>query len=526
MISSLRSIFSAPGARVLLVAGERAILYRFAGGELDRAYIVPADEAGLAQFNRCLGELPAAPVCVLVDVVEEEYRQETIPHVGGADRRSVLERKYARLFRGTPYRHALRQGRESEGRRDDSVLLTAITRPEALTPWLTILISHKVPVAGVYSLPILSERLLKRIHATAPNVLLISLHKASGLRQTFFRDGQLKLSRLAYMPRLGSVPFAAHLIGEVEKLRRYLNSLTLIGRDSPLSVYILSHGQLLNQLVQHCRDSEQEKFVLLDIDDVAGRLGVKVKGQSHYSDLIFAHLLAAQIPPNHYAQPDETQFYAMHRMRTALATTSLLTLLASAALGALNFVEGVNFRQQSQDAEQKAVFYQQRYELARQKLPATPVEPREIKTAVDAVAALRARKHSPEPALRLLGAALLRMPDMKLDALSWQVVAPGSTPTAAGNDGAATDTGAEVLELQGHLERFQGDYRGAIALIDGLASELEQAGGVAAVEVLQYPLDTRSEASVSGSASGPTAGAVAAFRMKLVMDRDDGEQQG
>ncbi len=526
MISSLKSSFSPPGARVLLVAGERAILYLFAGGELDRAYIFPADESGLAQFNRCLADLPAAPVCVLVDVVEEEYRQESIPHVSGADRKSVLERKYARLFRGTPYRHALRQGRETEGRRDDRVLLTAITRPEALTPWLSTLITHKVPVAGIYSLPILSERLLKRIGATAPNVLLISLQKASGLRQTFFRDGQLKISRLAYMPRLGSVPFAAHLIGEVEKLRRYLNSLTLISRDSPLSIYILSHGQLLDQLEQHCRDSEQEKFVLLDIDDVANRLGVRVKGQSHYSDLIFAHLLASQIPTNHYAQTEETQFYAMHRLRAALSMTSLLLLLACAGWSALNFVEGVNFKQQALDASQKAEFYQQRYELARRKLPATPVEPREIKTAVDAIAALRQHKRSPEPALRLLGAVLSRVPDVKLDQLHWFVTAATVAETPAVEPlPEAPVANQEVLELSGHLERFRGDYRSAIALIDGLATELENAAGVAAVEVLQYPLDTRSDASVSGSATGTSEGAVAAFRLKLVMDKVDDKQQ-
>jgi hypothetical protein len=349
---SPRSIFSPRDARVLLVAGERAILYLFDGERLAQAYIFGADQPGLAQFNRCLAELPPAPLSVLVDMVEEEYRQETIPHVGASDRRAVLERKYARLFRGTQYCHALRQGRESEGRRDDRVLLTAVTRPELLTPWLALLNSHKVPVTGIYSLPILSERLLKKIGATGTNILLISLQKASGLRQTFFRDGQLKLSRLAHMPRLGSVPFAAHLVGEVEKLRRYLNSLALISRDSPLSIYILSHGPLLAQLAQNCRDSEQEKFVLLDVDDVARRVGSETPSSSHYSDVVFARLLVTAAPPNHYAQRADTQFYALHRLRIGLATASVALVLGSAGVGAVNFVGGVTFKQQ---ADRKSV---------------------------------------------------------------------------------------------------------------------------------------------------------------------------
>jgi len=117
MTSLLKSTFSSSETRVLLVAAERAILYLFEGGEIGHAYIFAADETGLSAFRRRLAELETAPLAVLVDVVEEEFRQDTIPHVGGADRRSVLGRKYARLFRGTPYHHALMQGRESGERR-------------------------------------------------------------------------------------------------------------------------------------------------------------------------------------------------------------------------------------------------------------------------------------------------------------------------------------------------------------------------------------------------------------------------
>ena len=41
---------------------------------------------------------------------------------------------------------------------------------------------------------------------------------------------------VAQMPKIGSVPYASHLMGELEKLRRYLNSLALISRDSPLEM--------------------------------------------------------------------------------------------------------------------------------------------------------------------------------------------------------------------------------------------------------------------------------------------------
>ncbi len=516
---------------MLLVSGDRAILYLFDGPRLAQAYIFSADDTGYALFDRCLKELNHAPLCVLVDVVEEEYRQDTIPHVGIADRRAVLARKYARLFRGTPYHHALAQGREGEGRKDDRVLLTAITRPEVVSAWLTPLIAHKVPVAGIYSLPVLSERLLKRIGATGPNVLLISLQKASGLRQTFFRDGQLKISRLAHMPRLGSVPFADHLFGEVEKLRRYLNSLALISRDSPLSIYILSHGQLLTELEQHCHDSDNEKFVLLDVDQVATRVGLDEGSGTHYSDVMFAHLLASEVPLNHYARPEETQYYTLHRLRLALATASLLMVLGSGGWSGINFIEGVNFKQQALDATQKSRFYGQRYELARAKLPPTPVEPEQIKTAVDAVASLRQYKPDPAILLGLLGGVLERTPVVTLDELAWAAAADPDAEVVASDQRCAEQERVlasdgqyyQIAELSAHLEPFDGDFRKAIEVVDSLADELKAQARVKSVKVLQYPLDVRPEASVSGSATSAGVRVAPAFKIKLVLGAHDGQ---
>ncbi|MEX2480821.1 MAG: hypothetical protein WD928_08170 [Gammaproteobacteria bacterium] len=536
MISLLKSTFSEAAMRVLLVGGERAILYLFEEGQLAQAYIFTADEIGFAAFRRALGDLAPAPLCVLVDVVEEEYRQETIPHVGGADRRAVIERKYARLFRGTPYRTALFQGRETDERRDDRLLLTAITRPELLTPWLEALIEHKVPVVGIYSLPILSQRLLKRIGATAPNVLLISLHKASGLRQTFFRDGHIKISRLAHMPRLGSVPFAAHLMGELEKLRRYLNSLAFVAQDSPLNIYILSHGELLGELEQHCQDSDDEKFFLVDVDDAARSLGLKSAGDSHYADVIFTRLLLDGPPPQSYAQAEETQFYALHRMRIGLSIAGLVLLLASAGWSGFNFIEGVIFKEQALDAEQKAAFYRERFEMARSKLPATPVEPRAIESAVDIIETLHRHRSTPAPLLALLSQVLDARPAIRLQQISWRSsmsppeAVSGQQPPGSGlapqGERAAAPLHYQIAELDARLTPFDGDYRRAIEAIDDFTAALVARPGVTAVEVLQYPLDVRSSASVSGSTSELRDRLNATFKLKLTVGVRDGSQEG
>ena len=89
------------------------------------------DEAGLAAFSTYLRDWQNIPTRIVVDLIEEDLRVETLPHLRGRDRRVVLERRLSQLYRATPFRLAVLQGRETTGRRDDIALCTAITQNES-----------------------------------------------------------------------------------------------------------------------------------------------------------------------------------------------------------------------------------------------------------------------------------------------------------------------------------------------------------------------------------------------------------
>ena len=75
--------------------------------------------AGAVEFERHVGGMLDVPTHLFTDLSEEDFRLDTIPHVGASDRDALLARKLTQIFRNTPYRHALLQGREADGRRDD-----------------------------------------------------------------------------------------------------------------------------------------------------------------------------------------------------------------------------------------------------------------------------------------------------------------------------------------------------------------------------------------------------------------------
>ncbi len=509
--------------RVLLIAADRALLF-VGPRRLEHAYEFANSESGWNAFATYLQQAPNTPLRVLVDVVEEEYRQDTVPHVRGADRRAVLSRKFARLFRSTPYSLALFQGRENDGRRDDRVLLTALTKPDTLTPWISQILSHRVPLAGIWSLPVLSQALLGKLQAKSSNVLFISVQQASGLRQTFFRDGHLKISRLAQMPRIGAVPYASYLLAELAKLRRYLSSLALISRDSPLAIYLLSHGALLQDLETHCKNTDGEHYYLVDTEEFASRLGLPASLATPYADALFAQLLLTDAPKEHYAQAEESRYFRLHQANLGLIAASLLLLVGSAGWSGLRLLEAVGLKQQAQDAAQKSVFYRERFALARRDLPPTVVEASAIKTAVEAVATLRELKASPVSAWQLLGAALSARPTITLDELRWyRTFDPNQDPahTEQKTD-AKIPLSAEyryyaVSTLAAHFDNFAGDYRAAIAQIDELAAALRAEPTVHHVEVENYPVDLRPAATVSGTSEIASGNATAAFTLRLII---------
>lgn len=524
-MSLLRSSFE-PARRAVCVASEGVSVFHWERGGVTDTFVFDADDAGLANFDRYLAETAKSPVYLMVDIVEEEYRHETVPHLYGAERRAVIERKQAWLFRGTPYGHVILQGRMPEGRRDDRVLLTAIINPDLVTPWVRLCHQNRVPLAGIYSLPILSSLLLNRMRVGRADVLLVTIQSLSGLRQSYFKDRGLKISRLAKMPRLGTVPFAPYIVAEVERFERYLKSVNLVA-EAPIDTYILLHGDLLDQVEAHCRDTEAVHYHLLDVAEVARRLGIHGVLTTPFSDHIFAHLLLKSTPQNHYAQREERRFYTMHRARWMLLAASIVALFGGSIWSGLNGIQGWSLRQLAREAEDKANFYESRYRVARGRLPPTPVGPAEIEAAVDIVDTLAGYRTAPEAMMETVSRALAGFPELQLDELRWRAsVDPNAGLEEAGSTGGSPPDhvspvpgGAyfEIARIGGKVTAFDGDYRAAFELINRFAGALRRQPRVHAVEVLKLPIDVRSDARIQGDSAEAEGPGEAKFAVKVVM---------
>ncbi|MEX2524703.1 MAG: hypothetical protein WD750_07075 [Gammaproteobacteria bacterium] len=534
MISSLISKFKFTHRRVLFLSAHKAAVYHWYGNDIGSSYLFDTNEEGRAYFERYLHETEKLPTYILTDFFEEEFRQDTVPHVYGPDRRALLERKKGRLFRDTPYFYSRVIDREQEGRRDDRILMTALTNPDLVRPWVQLLDNYKVPLAGIYSVALVTESLLKLFDNPSKHLLMVSLQSLSGLRQTFFHDKQFRISRLITMPRYGTEPYAPHIAEEVEKIRRYLNSMRLISQEDPLEICFLLSADLLEELKKEHEDSSLVQYSFYDVDQLLKSAGSSQTITTPFSDKLFAHQLLKQKPGNFYASSKDRRYFTMRGLRHAMTVSGALLLLGGAAWSGFNLMDGLTFKQNSLTAENKAEFYDQRYQMARERLPATPVEAQDLKVAVDLVETLHQYKTTPLRMVQVISAVAGAHPDIRVDDFQWTASIDPNLNTGGGaaagrgntprpgeigySNVSDRDTGYDyyqIARIEGHLEPFNGDYRKAIAVINEFVEELGGREGVYDVSILNLPLDVSSDASLQGNTGAE--GKDARFSIRVVL---------
>ena len=502
--------------RVFVISGAGLTVHHRSRSNLLAPFSFAAEEQGLAQFASYLERFPDDVTCVIADLVEEEFREETVPHVHVWDRGALLRARASRVFRDARHVHAIRLGREPGGRRDDRLLVSAINRSEVLDPWLASMARQAVPLVGIYSPALLTGAMLKAIGVGGGHVLVVSHQLGGGLRQTCFRRGRLYFSRLAAIPDPGAGGYGSHVLAEIEKTRRYLGSLRTRAGDDRLEVHVLSHGKPLDELRDELRRNAGDAFgagcVLADLARVAGRLGMRRWGGEPTADRLFVHLLARRPPRNHYATRDQTRDFAQLRARLYLKAASAGLVAGTCLFAGVVALEGAAASGHARSLALQATLYEARYRAARATLPPAPAEPAELERVVSAANALHGRRADPVDLLALVSDALAGFPQVRIEALSWRVSNDAEAPVGRENDERAgsrpvggeprrdPDILFQIARVSARIEPFDGDYRAAIDTVRRFAAVLAAPVGVEHVRVLTLPLELGSGHTLTGAA--------------------------
>lgn len=539
----------------LYLTNERLTCLLWRGGRFVAKDHFPARNPYSLEFERYVARYKGIPAHLVLDLTEEDFRVETIPHLRGSDQTTVLNRKLGQIYRGTPFRHALIQGRQAEGRRDDRVLYHGISNPDLVRPWLDVIAKLNVPLEGIYSAPVLSGLLLKTLDVFFTHTLLVSLLSGDGLRQTYFHNKQVKFSRLTPLEQQGEVPFGQQVAEETSRTWQYLDSLRYFSADDTLEVCLLVHPKDRKEVADAIRDYPLLQHRILDTDEVAKAIGLKPPPLDSYAEEIFAHLFASVRLENHFAEQSATRQARLRRAGFGIHGLNLLALTGAAGAAGFMFWQALQIDREIdvRDRQTSQLTDQYRNMIAR-----TGTKQISSDTSRDTAALFRTHLQPvPEPVslLRDVSQAMLRFPAIRLEQLAWlssnddkanPVLAPApargvaplksetkAVPQPPGSAAAPADSANPPLSGNKHqivlldlaVSPFSGDYRKLLQDADSFVLALNQIAGMRA-SLHVAPLDVRSvsgiKASISPAMPAPEEGR---FVVRVVRDATPGDQR-
>ncbi|HEX6158442.1 MAG TPA: hypothetical protein VFZ54_20625, partial [Burkholderiales bacterium] len=181
---------------LLYFTAEDHYLYSSSGSGLELEARFSGDDLGVTAFRDFLRGRQGALFALLADLAGEDFHEEHVPFLRGADREAVVQRRLAQRYRDTRLAAALSLGTVHTGqRRNERLLLTSFTNTQQFAPWLDALEEAGARLAGVYSVPLLAPALATRLGARGTRTLVVTADRA-GLRQCFVENGKLRFARL------------------------------------------------------------------------------------------------------------------------------------------------------------------------------------------------------------------------------------------------------------------------------------------------------------------------------------------
>lgn len=486
--------------RLLYLTALQMTAYRQQGGTLSEEAAFAHSDDGLTQFASYLAGQRRSVFSLLANVGDEAFHVETIPFLRGGDRTAIIARKLGQLFFNARLSTAVSLGYEKSRRKDERVLLAALTNQGFFAPWLAAIAAAEVALAGLYSLPLLAPLLLKKLGIVDEHCLLLTIQDQS-IRQTYLAQGKLQFSRLTPLHQSSIVGMAQAFSAEALKLQQYLVSQRVLGRKAPITAYLLAHASARPAIENACLGSETLSFAMLDIEESTRQCALKTLPQDTHSELLFLGLLGRDPPSSQFADDEQRHDYHLAFIRSLLQGVGAVGLSACLLLSARQLMEAYRLNAEADGWRAETTLARQRYDAIVKTFPPIPTSNESLRALIDRYSELERISTSPDSLYREISKALDSVAAVELEGIEWKgvpVESLRSPPSAAGAGRSRSGAEKETAIVRGTLRSgSESNPRQVLAVLDRFLDALKRNPALE-VEVLQQPFDIESGKSLKG----------------------------
>ena len=492
-----------------------------AGLELEARF--PGDDLGITAFRDFLRGRQGALFALLADLAGEDFHEEQVPVLRGADREAVVQRRVAQRYRDTRLAAALSLGPvTTPQRRNERLLLTSFTNTQQFAPWLDALEEAGARLAGVYSVPLLAPVLAARLGPRGGRALVVTANRA-GLRQCFVDGGKLRFARLERTVEMVPQALAAFVRSETLRLTQYLTTLRALPRDgAPLRAVVVAPPGERALFEQVLVSDARVAFHTVDGADARRAVGLRAAPDGIGAEALYLQLAARKPPREQFASSADRRNYFVWQLQRGIAATGAAVFAACVLYSGGRWVEAMSARERAEMQTREARAATQQYERITATFPVTQTTTENLRAAVVEFRRIAERSASPEAAFVHAARVLDRFPQMEIEAINWSVVKPGeprgakpaATPPATNSKPAAQGEAAVQFAISGRVNATQrNDYRGITAQVQRFAEALASSGYE--LERTQLPFDITSEGTLTGDIGAAESSEAPRFTITL-----------
>lgn len=490
--------------RVFYFSGHRLTVFHWDRKVFYGACSFEPDSEGIEKFKEYLKTSSNSPSRLLVDVIEEDFRIETIPHVFGKDREAVIERLQDRYYRSSgQYVYAEVIGRSKTGRKDDKVLIGGITNPSMMSVWKDAIEECQIPLIGIWTLPLISKNLLPLINEKQGAVLLVSQQVNSNLRQTFFRDGKMLSSRQSVISQdeKDTSNIGKYAAPEVERTVAFLRNQRLIENNETVNIHILGSEQQYESLQSEFKTDALSEIKIHKLTELQNKVGLQgLSGK--FSDGIFTWLCAKQLALQaHYGEAKEYSQYYYVLGAKFLRAASVLMLLSALLITESNLSGVIEHERSITLLGEQATEYKKTYKRRFEEYEPVFKHARSMNAAVDLADQIYLHGKTSPLDFMIEVSEVLSQPglgEVYVDKIEWEteqykIKGDVKKVLKGGVDVTSSDPVRHVGIIRGRISVSDKNYRASVFQVNRIISALSKHDRIEQVEALEMPVEVRSE---------------------------------
>ena len=285
------------------------------------------------------------PVSIVIDITEEDFKTESLPIAYLNNKTKLISRFKNRLYPDSHYVHVEPIRLNIKEKNKSDYRFSAITKPLILIKLIGLLNHHNIPIAGVWSAAIVSDKLSNLFKSETKHNLLVSSPKKGYIRQSYFYNNQLVFSRLIHIESSAGVPVWNSILEEIQQTKKFLFNQRMIGFNDALSIDVIDSKHVCNELIAGADDDLGKTLSTHTVAEVASKLNIN-NHDFEYSDTLLSFIVSRMPSWSDHYGLDNIKHLHSHQLRSnGLLVTTMALIITSLILSQYYFMEGLHFKQ-------------------------------------------------------------------------------------------------------------------------------------------------------------------------------------